>query len=53
MGKVLGRIIIERVRNGVDRRLRKEQAGYRKGRGTTDLIFILQNIIKQESANGR
>jgi len=30
----------------VDRRLRKEQAGYRKGRGTTDQIFILQNIIE-------
>ena len=49
MGKVLGRIIIERVRNGVDRRLRKEQAGYRKGRGTTDQIFILRNIIEQVS----
>ena len=49
VGKVLGRIIIERVRNGVDRRLRKEQAGYRKGRGTTDQIFILRNIIEQVS----
>ena len=49
VGKVLGRIIIERVRNGVDRRLRKEQAGYRKGRGTTDQIFILRNIIERVS----
>ena len=49
MVKALGRIIIERVRNGVDRRLRKEQAGYRKGRGTTDQIFILRNIIEQVS----
>lgn len=47
MAKVLSRIIIERVRNGVDERLRKEQAGYRKGRATTDQIFILRNIIKQ------
>lgn len=47
MAKVLSRIIIERVRNGVDERLRKEQAGYRKGRATTDQIFILWNIIKQ------
>ena len=44
--KVLGRIIIERVRNVVYRRLRKEQVGYRKGRGTTDQIFILRNIIE-------
>ena len=49
MGKVLGRIIIERVRNGVVRRLRKEQAGYRKGRRTTDQIFILRNIIERVS----
>ena len=28
-------------------RLRKEQADYRKGRGTTDQIFILRNIIEQ------
>ena len=49
MGKVLGRIIIERVRNVVYRRLRKEQVGYRKGRGTTDQIFILRNIIEHVS----
>ena len=38
--KILGRIIIDRVRNGVDQRLRKEQAGFRKGRGTTDQVFV-------------
>ena len=31
------------------RRLRKEQAGYRKGRGTTDQIFILRNIFEEVS----
>lgn len=46
-GKVLGRIIIDRIRKGVDRLLRKEQAGYRKSRGTTDQVFILRNIIEQ------
>ena len=49
VGKVLARIIIERVRNGVDRRLRKEQADYRKRRRTTDQIFIPRNIIEQVS----
>ena len=31
VGKLLGRIVIDRVRNGVDKRLRKEQAGYMEG----------------------
>ena len=47
VGKILGRIVIDRVRNGTDKRLRKEQAGYRQGRGTTDQVFILRNIIEQ------
>ena len=47
VGKILGRIIIDRIRNGIDRRLRKEQAGYRTGRGTTEQVFILRNIIEQ------
>ena len=29
--KIPGRIVIDRVRNGVDKRLRKEQAGYMEG----------------------
>ena len=41
VGKILGRIVIDQIRNGVDIRLRNEQAGYRKGRGTTEQIFIL------------
>ena len=35
VGKILGQIIIDRVCNRVDKRLRMEQAGYRRGRSTT------------------
>ena len=45
VGNILGRIFVNRIRNGIDRRLRKEQAGYRRGRGTTEEVFILRNII--------
>ena len=45
--EMLCRIIFERIRSGVDDRLRKEQAGYRKGRGMTEQVFILWNIIEQ------
>ena len=36
-----------RIRDAVDRRLRREQAGFRRGRGTNEQIFILRNIIEQ------
>ena len=45
--KILGRIIIERIRIGIDPSLRKEQAGFRSGRGTTEQIYILRNILEQ------
>jgi len=47
VGKILGWIVIDQIQNGVDIRLRNEQAGYRKGRATTEQIFILRNIIEQ------
>ena len=31
----------------MDKTLRQEQAGFRKGRGTTEQIFVLRNIIEQ------
>ena len=47
MGKIVCRIMIDSIRSGVDDRLRKEQAGYRKGSGTTEQVFILLNIVEQ------
>ena len=43
--KVMGRVIIERIHNGVDHVLSKEQAGFRKNKSTIDQIFIVRNII--------
>ena len=45
--KVLSRILINRIQDGVDPLLRKEQAGFRRGRGTVNQIFILRNILEQ------
>ena len=45
--KILGRILINRIKDGTDRKLRKEQTGFRKGKGTSEQIFILRNILEQ------
>lgn len=45
--KVSGKVIITRIRDTVDTRLRQEQAEFRRGRGTIEQIFILRNIIEQ------
>ena len=45
--KVLGKVIITRIGDAVDTRLRQEQAGFRRGRGTVEQIFILRNNIEQ------
>ena len=46
-GKVMCRIIIDRIEGEVDCMIRKEQAGFRTGRSCIDQIFILRNIIEQ------
>ena len=45
--KVFGRVLIDRIRDGVNSKLRDEQAGFRSGRGTVEHIFILRIIIEQ------
>ena len=45
--KVMGKVLIRRISGGVDARLRKEQAGFRKGRSTIEQIFVLRNIVEQ------
>jgi len=47
VSKVLSKILINRIQTGVDPSLRKEQAGFRRGRGTVNQIFILRNILEQ------
>ena len=46
-GKVLNRIILERLKVVVDKRLRDEQAGFRKERSCTDHIATLRIILEQ------
>ena len=45
--KILSRVLVRRISKGVDTILREEQAGFRGGRGTTEHIHTLRNIIEQ------
>lgn len=45
--KVLTRIILERLKEALDERLRPEQAGFRQDRSCTDHIATLRIIIEQ------
>ena len=46
-GKVFSRVLLNRLQDAVDRTLRDELVGLRKGRSCTEQIFTLRNIIKQ------
>lgn len=45
--KVMGKVLIQRISDGIDVKLRKEQAGFRRGRSTIEQIFLLRNIVEQ------
>ena len=46
-GKVFNRILLERMRDAVDIRLRDHQAGFRQDRSCTDQIATLRIIVEQ------
>ena len=45
--KILARILLERLKTGIDSTLRDEQAGFRPNRSCTDQIAALRIIIEQ------
>ena len=46
-GKIFCRVLLNRIEGAIDVKLRQEQAGFRRGKGCTDQIFVLRNIIEQ------
>ena len=46
-GKVLSKILLERLKSAIDQKLRKNQAGFRPGRSCSDQIITLRIIIEQ------
>ena len=46
-GTVLCAILLNRLKDDIDERLREEQAGFRSGRSCSEQILTLRNIIEQ------
>ena len=45
--KVFSRILVQRIQDGLEEQLQEEQAGFRRGRSTTEQLFTLRNITEQ------
>ncbi len=52
-GKVLTRILNDRLMKIAEQILLEQQAGFRKGRGTTDQIFCVRQIIEKHLEHGK
>ena len=48
-GKVLNRVMLKRMKNAVDTKLRDNQAGFRQNRSCADLIATIRVILEQAS----
>lgn len=47
VANVLGKVLVRRILDGVNVKLRKEQAGFMQGRSRKEQIFVLRNIVEQ------
>ena len=47
ISKIFTSVILKRIQDNLDQQLRKEQAGFRKGKSCKDQIFVLRNIVEQ------
>ena len=53
VGKLFGRVLIERVRDGTEYAIREEQCGFRQGKGCMDQVFAVRQVCQKCLANGK
>ena len=53
VGKLVGRVLIKRVRTGTECAIREEQCGFRQGRGCMDQVFAVRQVCEKYLANGK
>ena len=51
--KLYGRVLIKRVMARTEWEIRKEQCGFRQGRGCVDQVFVARQVCEKYSANGK
>ena len=51
--KVLSRVVIERIKEGIDAKLRCEQAGFQKGRGTIEHTRVYPQKQQNSPSSGK
>ena len=47
--KIFTRCIFERIQGPVEEKLHENQAGFRKGRGCMDMVFVLRRLIEESA----
>ena len=53
VGKVYGRVLINRIRDRTESVIAEVQGGFRRGRGCADQTFIVRQICEKYSAKGK
>ena len=53
VGKVYGRVLINRIRDRTENVVAEMQSGFRRGRGCTDQIFIVRQICEKYLGKGK
>ena len=47
LGKVFNKILLERVKDQTEETIKEIQLGFRPGRGTTDAIFVIRQLMEK------
>ncbi len=48
VGKVYGKVLVERIWCGTKRMVGEEQSGFWKGRGCMDQVFVVRQVCEKE-----
>ena len=53
VGKLFGKVLIKKLRAGIECVIGEEQCGFRQGRGCMDQVFAVRQVSEKYLANGK